>query len=902
VVDLDSYRQTLLYVYFGPEASTSEASVPMLSARRSEEGFELVNDRLRVLLAPGRPEIAEIAPLGARVRNELATWAPIDYGRGNQFRSRDGKETYQASLTENGPVCASVAYVGPDLSVTYTLCAGSPAVFYRIEAKNSATVSRFSGWAPGGDGENDTMWYESDEGLKRAVLQTGSFYRPFDDLRPHMKEGWLAFEDTRGEVVGELMDLQQTGRVSPYVHSAHGHTAVISTSLGNRMAQGAFVAARGDHDTLRRTYVAWKAPPAVGLGRPQTPADVPEPHVPVLGEDLLCIQGGIDWFLNTVTLTDPAELAPRLIQEIVARGGNYLIADDRRSDYVAPLLKEAHRLGIGVCLAPRTFPKRESGQLLCPYADHDAYVAAAENAARYGADGYYLVDEFAFPGTCEACCQGVRQIYGTEVPKELDFHRLAEPEMHNWMFFKMEVINNLIRDMTAAVRQHQPDAFVFHVTSPNNHFRLEMYHDLETHSQWVSTNNSDLYSTDLAHTRYMLAYIRGAQGNDRPVFTVNGCMYKPRETALNLRHHLMCGSNALWYFDLTFSRMYPGASGANDEAFRMLRDTGLGDILAHCRPVRYAAVLRSRAGWIDSVRRGEKTGGLVDYEERIRQRVLLRNLPVEIVFTRHLTREALNGYRLLILPSQRDLEPSSAQLVSDWVRAGGNVLVEGEAVQNPVLAELCGVEAGERVSGPADLTGTAQPFAGVVRQVSSSYVKVSSTGAETVARIGGQPAATIRRAGTGSAAYLALLDAPPEVVEPLVRHLAGTPPLTLPPEVAGDIDVTALTDGRRTVVAAYNRQVKESRTFEIALNAVPVAKDARLVEIERGRVSEAAQTLSATVAPGSVNIYLLASPADYTVPEGVPAAPLKPIQQSLQPGMDFLRLQPTAAASLVLPK
>jgi len=104
------------------------------------------------------------------------------------------------------------------------------------------------------------------------------------------------------------------------------------------------------------------------------------------------------------------------------------------------------------------------------------------------------------------------------------------------------------------------------------------------------------------------------------------------------------------------------------------------------------------------------------------------------------------------------------------------------------------------------------------------------------------------------------------------------------------------------MVAAYNRQMKESRTFEIALNAIPVAKDARLVEIERGRVSEAARPLSATIAPGSVNFYLLASPADYTVPEGEPASPLKPIQQSLQLGMDFLRLQPTAAAGLDLPK
>ena len=897
VIELRPYQQTLLYMYFGPEASESEAPAPMLEAGKSDEGFELHNDRLRVLLYPEAPEIAEIAPLGARTRNELATWRRVDHGRGNHFRYREDARPYEVSITEDGPVRKTVTYTSPDISVTYALLAGSDTIFYRISAKESSSVSRFTGWAPGGDGLRDSMWYESDDGLKRCALQTGGFYRPFDNIRSHMKEGWLAFEDARGEVVGEIMDLQQTGKVSPYVHSIHGQTAIISTRLADGDAQGAFVAARGDHNAVRHAYLAWKNPPAVLVGKPQTPDDVPQPRVPVLGRDFLRIHGGLNWFLATVTVRDPDELAPRLVREVIERGGNYILGDDRREQYIDPLLREAHKLGLGLCMAPRAFPK-DSGR--CPYADHDVYVETAARLARHHLDGYYLVDEFWFRGNCETCRKGFKEKYGMEIPEELDFHQLAEPPMHNWMFFKMEVINDLIRDMTAAVRKGNPDAFVFHVTSPNNHFRLEMYHDLETHSQWVSSNNSDLYSTNLDYTRYMMAYIRGAQGNDRPVFTVNGCLYKPDDVALNLRHHLMCGVNALWYFSWNYSRMYPEVAEACHEGFRMLRDTGLGDILARARPVRYAAVLRSRAGWYDSVRRGEKTGGLVDYEQRIRERVLLPNLPVEILFTRHLTREALDDYRLLILPSQRELEPETAELVAAWVRDGGNVLVEGETAQNETLADLCKVDLGERADGPADLVGTSEPLSGMSEQVSSAYVNLVGPTAQIVeiaAKIGDQPAATICQAARGRAAYLCFLNAPQDVVEPLVRRLAGTPPLTVPPEVARDIEVSALTDGKRTVVAAYNRHVKEARSFEIALNDIPVPEGAHIIEMERGRVSEFTGIVPAAVKAGDVSFYLLAAPEDYAVPEGIQPAPLAAIQSSLHPGVEFLRLKPKPAAT-----
>jgi len=896
VTDLAPHEQKLLYVYFGGAASQGQANPGLLEAASTGDGFALRNDRLRVMLDPEQPQPRVIAPLGARVANELANWRDVDRGMCNSIRNLD--ESYEVALTEDGPVRKTVAYTGPDLTISYSMLAGSDALFYEIRALQSTGVSRMTGWAPGGDGTHDTMWYESPEGLKRAVLRTGEFYRPFEDIRPFMKEGWLAFEDDRGEVVGEFFDLDQTTRVTPYVHSARGHTAPVSNQLEDGRMTGAFVAALGDHNAVRQTYIAWKNPPEAAVGAVQRPADVPEPKVPEFGRDFLRISGGLNWFLGTTTVSDPDELMPLLIRRIMADGANYVIGDDRRKEYVAPLVREAHRAGVGVLLKPRAF---QASDRLCPFAHHDDYVAGAANVASYGPDGAYLVDEFQFPGNCDECRTAFEERYGMPMPEKLDFARLADPAMHNWMLYKMEVINDLIRDMTAAVREQVPDAFVFHVTSPNNHFRLEGYHDLETQSQWVTTTNSDLYSTGVDHTRYMLAYIRGAQGNDRPVFTVNGCLYDADDVALNLRQHLMYGSNALWYFDLTFSRMYPEAAGANYEGFRMLRDTGLGQVLAQARPVRHTAVLRSRAGWMACLKRGEKSGRLLDYERRIQDRVLMHNVPTEILFSSHLTPDALGDYKVLIVPSEPVIEPEVADTIAQWVQQGGRVIVEGEAARNETLARLCGVTVGDRAEGPADLSGSG-PLAGADAQISSAYLQVASTEGEAVGTVGDSPAVSIAERGQGRACYVSLLDAPTELVRELVLDLGGPPPISVPEEASRDIEVSALSDGARTVVMVYNSHVNEPRTVDLTLNDLPVADGARVIEVEAGRVSDLDGALHAEVAPGHVGIYLLASPEQYAMSEVAERPPVAPVHLSMHPGTEFLRLEPEPERDADLPK
>jgi len=161
-----------------------------------------------------------------------------------------------------------------------------------------------------------------------------------------------------------------------------------------------------------------------------------------------------------------------------------------------------------------------------------------------------------------------------------------------------------------------------------------------------------------------------------------------------------------------------------------------------------------------------------------------------------------------------------------------------------------------------------------------------------LARIGDQPALTMRQAGEGRAMWLALLDAPDDIIEPIVRDLAGTPPLVVPDEVARDTDVAALSDGARTVVAVYNRAVRDAHSFELRLAGVPVAEGARLVDLGSGDQRDLGDIIQVHVPAGAVNFYLIADEQGYALPTGTAPQAIQPIQASARPGTEFLRLQP----------
>jgi len=885
-LDLAPYQTRLLFAYCGgvPAAPAAEPS-PGFAFRDRPAGYVLRNDKIHTELHRDRPSIGLIRPTASNTHNELATWAGMAYGRGAWFASAE--QTPKVELVEDGPVRKRLRYSLPDLEVTYTLYAGTGALFYSMRSDTRGGLRLATGWAPGGDVREDALYYEASNGLKELKLLECHFYRPFGRIDQFMKEGWLAIRDARGEVVGQFTDREALGKVTVYRHMTHGNNLTVSSKLRDGPAKGAYLAGLGDWATVRNAYVAWKHPPQVVVGALQKKQDAPRPSIPQFGEQFLAIEGGLGR-LPECPLPDNVLRVERVLTQIEKLGGNVVLASAHKPEILAEVLPRAHRRGLGVWASPGLPRKRP-----CPVAERQAYAQAARQLAESDIDGMYILDEYQFAGTCDGCREAFRKKYGMETPAKFDFGRLGEPAFHNFIFHKMDAITELVRAMTAAGREKRPDILYFMVTSPNNHFRPEGYHDLEKQSAWLTTTCSDLYSTNFDYVKYMMKHMRGAQGNEKPVLSVNGCLYTPRDTFVNAKMHLLAGANAMWHFSLNFMISYPRVKGANAKVLRWLQHTGLGRILARSRPARYLAVLRDRDAFIDSLTRGESTGNLTAYERRVRDLCQMRNVPTDILFTGRLTRDRLAAYKVLVVPSERVLSDDRARLIADYVRAGGRAVIEGETLRHPIMAALCDVKpAGDELASASNVTGAAAPLEAVSAEVATGLVPLApGPSAATIATADGRPAVTLAGAGKGVAAAVALIHLPVDIAKRLVLHLGGPRPVELPESLEEQIETNLLTDGERTVLAAYNPHYAERRSGEIDASALAL-DELVVTDFELGVQQKCSGAVSIDLPPDGFGFHLLAAPDGFVLPTHAVSTPGASSTQSSRPGMEFLRIAP----------
>lgn len=894
--DLSPHATRLLLLYCGTQPAAPAEAPYGFALTEEEDGFLLRNDKILISLDKKQAALGKIKPTGGNTRNQLAAWGAIGPGRGNWISLSGGggihpggPEKFEAAVLEDGAVRKRVRYTSPKLEVIYTLYAGAPAVFYSVTAKEALNVTRFTGWTPYGDGDRDALYYEANEGLKNLRLQGGTFYRPYGEIGRFLKEGWLAIADARGEVGGEFADRALLRTITIGHHQANGETIKAGGKLAaGKPAHGAFIAAEGDHTAVRNAYVAWKNPPELVKGELERRDAAPAPAVPRFGKEFILEVGPFAWFGATSRVRGDEVKAERLLTEIEKAGGNFVNTRMGRASFLSALIPRAHDRGMGIQIRAPVPHKPKP----CPVVEKDKYVEAAKRVAELGVDTLYLLDEYEFSGRCKGCRETFPKIYGMDMPANPDVSKLAEPAHHNFYLYKMNAITDVIRDMTLAARAIKPDIFTFQVTSPNNHFRLTGYHDLETQSEYLTTTCTDLYSTDLNATKYMMKHVRGTQGNEKPVLIVNGCKWTARDTRINAKHQLLAGANALWHFSFSFMRTCPGVTEANAKVSHWLTRTGMGDMLARSHPVPYLAVFRDRDAFIDSLKRGECSGRLTDYENRIRELCLMRNVPTDILFSKYLSPAELAKYKVLIVPHERVLSDARAEQIADYVRGGGSAIVEGEAVRNPILAALCGVEPADGALADATgLNGTADPLAGIEAEVASKIVPLRTAGAAVLAEANDAPAVTMATAGQGKIACVALTRMPTHIMKRLVRQLGGRRPIELTAELEEKIDTNVLTDGRRYIVAAHNPHYATHRSARLDTAALAAPAGAVAIDFDQGRRAPYNGDVQVELGPTRFAFVAVAAPQDCAMPEAAARSTAGAPAHAPVPGMTFLRIE-----------
>ena len=891
-VDLRAYDDKLLYLYAGgaPATGTGRGPLRIFEAARRPDGILLRTDQLECVLGVATPELRLIRPYGAG-GNMLTTWGPADRNYGYQSVRvnsdlRPLRKDLEVTLVD-GPVVKQVCYANAHARWVYTLYRDSGILNFRVALAEANKVRRETGWQAGESNARDALWYAAEDGLKKCPV---GWRARVEGITGHMKERWVAIVDDRtGEAGATFLQNGCEFDVSFYDHYTQGERVDDSFACGPAGVSGAYVAVVGGASRVRQHYVDWMNPPVVTLGRLQSHADRPAPQRPRFGEEFLVVQGSLRRFWPLSALDDE-DAARRTVQFVRSMGGNVaLMGRKDRPDFYPVFLNEAHRQNVSVFwdVYFNSLVRRPHS----PLDNLDAWLEAVAYQGRYGGDGFYLVDEFAYTGSSDVDKAHFRETYGHEMPERWDPSQLGkDPAMADLSVWRMDMYTRLLRAMHDKAQALSPGALTYVVTAPGQ-YEIQGYNDLEKMTEFLGTANSDLYATSHDYVRWGMQHIRGSQGNRRPVLSTPGGVISARGFRACLSYHLMNGANAVWHYTVQHRRSKAESVYATVPLFELLRDTPVGGILARGRLVTYAAVLHERTSFLDCIRTGDIHRNMTTLQVRVKKRGTIRNVPLDVLFASHLAEE-LGDYRVLIVPSGRAMSPQSAKTITGWVEQGGCVIFEGESIP--------GLRPGyEVVPFEGIVTGQAAPLLGRSYSTSSQRVPLDARDARVLATANGDPVVTASRLGKGTVVKVALLDGPNDLVEAVVRSLGGPLPCEADGETENMVRLSVSTDGTDVVLMLFNEHFSEAQDVTVKL------RGAALPETDGPRVAVNASTGTREPFMDSVRVRVPPAHPVFLLLTGETGAPdLPPAGDALGApayapggGMSFLRLEATRRAA-----
>ncbi|OGV48963.1 MAG: hypothetical protein A2017_09025 [Lentisphaerae bacterium GWF2_44_16] len=878
--ELEAYETRLFLLYCGNKKVENLKSNPGFIVSLEDNGWLLRNDWLEVVLRKEHPVIGILKPVGTKTKNELATWAAYDLGTANGGDWANG--AFKAEITANGPVMKQVVFKNEKLKVSYTLYSKSKSIFCKIEKigdKNLSTVAEtYSGWAPMGDGIHDSLVYETPEGIKELDLNYSNY--SVKEFLPYLKEGWLAFSDSNGETGGEFFDLQETKSVKISSHFCNGYASKVNLSSKSAIYKG-YTAQKGSWGDLRDLYIAWKNPAVVELGNVIDHANAIPPHVAEFGKDFIKVIGKAHWYNSSFGSKDFNEQIEKLLLITGRLGGNYVKSSGHRIEFNKILIPAARKIGFGVDLeiSGSAVPK-----------EREKSIKEIEDAAAQGCNMIHFMDEYWFKGNDEVCKNTFKEKYKMEMPDNWSEEKLSQPPYYNYIFYKMDAIAETARAMSNALKKKSPATKCYIVTSPVNHINLYKYHDLESFSDALMSTCSDVYTTRYDYAKYIIKQMRGAQGNDRPYFSVNGCLDNANDTTINAYMHVMLGANGMWHWVLSDFRMNPAINYANARVFNWLGLTDAGEIFGKARPFKYLAVLRDRDAFIDAIKSGDLNAG----QQRIQDICRITNVPLNILYSKHIQTENLNSYAVLIIPSNKVLSDNNAKIIDDYVKKGGTVIVEGLTLQNKIISDLCGISpASETLEKVTSVKGTENPFKEL--ELSSPLycvpVKTNSQDIKILAKQKDNGVVFERNAGKGKVIYVSLTNMPLDWTKRLAIYAGGKRPLEVSEGLETEIDTNILTDGKRYIVALHNLNGIKKVSGEIKIN-LNLPQATTLTDLFSGEQKKDWGKYSIILNPNGFSFVLLDTEGKYNLTDCIAVPQIETLPYSKNDGMKFLYLNP----------
>jgi len=894
--DLEPYEHKLFYVYVSDKEHPGAGRTWSLAAGKTDGFIDMANDAIRVKLYQAEPAIASLRLRSDGLGDAVANYSGINYGTAMDFSFGSTNWQWETSkITERGPVFVSVTQFGEyrgttGLEVGYTIFAGDvPYVVRTIRGRDGKppAIHRISRWAPGGRCDNTVISYESRAGIKQVRRVIGH-KDPVDtvkygDIRPFMKEGWYSFEDLGGEVVGECFDLDTVTRVTPSWTYHYAEQVRISGKTDKMEVSSVVVLDRGDWNRVRNIYVAFKNPPVVARGewQPYTELTVPKPDPTKDFYRVVYLPKPHFYIGHMLRHMAPEQVAQRNIRTVLGWGANVIRSrsfgpkNETTMAYWNELVRLAAIHGIAFYAMPpvdnplsgeeiKKMREASTSSRICPVAFRKAYHERrlgdlASACARHGGgDLVHVMDEYSYTCMCDKCKALFRKRYGGELPPATGGD-MKDPNYANSILFRIEVITETARDMAKAVRKENPKATTFSVVNLKGVNKLYRLTDMEEHSRYLDMGGVDLYG-GYDYYRSVLMFTRGAYGNRSRIENCvgyQGGKYLEYQMDLTTTY----GSSILYFASGSDMQVFSHRVTKTAAPYLLwLKLSGYHRLLSGMQPVKHAAVLRDRNLLFESIKHGEADDWAFVTERALYALANLKGIQMDMVFSRFFEPEALQDYRLLLVPDNKYLSKDFAGTMKAFAEQGGLVYVEGESCKaNSVMQGLC--TGGEKVAG-------IKGFDLFLRNVGSGKVLYTP--------------------GFLSEKLPRDLELTSEFKKALAKH-AGVGPVTVTAGQADGLDHMLFSDGKRYMLNVLNESPIMEQKCTATLHE-PVAKPAMWVNMRTGESGELDGPIAFSVEPRSASFFLISPKSEYTLPSPqVISARLRCYSENT--GMEFLNVE-----------
>jgi hypothetical protein len=648
------------------------------------------------------------------------------------------------------------------------------------------------------------------------------------------------------------------------------------------------------------------------MARAQPRDDAPAaPRVPVFGRDL--IRGYHDSLaargrpLPVYTGGDaPWDNIPHLIRWAKSRGGNYLsfyvatpmwrskyARNETQAAYLGNLLEMAHARGMGVQWSGTLMlwkTGKTSGNSIFFGADpppgfmesradmlqfRDVAVDIAEELAAYDIDMYWLFEETKYmianphdPAgfVREHGRQAFKARYGMEPATPVRIDKLVDPAQHNTVFFEMDAYTEVVEAMARAIKRINPSIVVGDSDASSTLTRIEGGpHDWERHSDFFDMQSMDIWGPPRDRYKWFRKLMRAMFDNRGASGLLS--MAGTGDIALAQDHQMMWGLQSLIFFGPvrvdTWAQLYDEVK----RNFQFYEYTGLGDLIARGQPLKRVALLRDGDGVREDIRRGRwlaaagETFG-TEYDVRLQKVVFLPQFQCDLVMSKYFTADTIAAYPALVLASCDVLSDDRVKVIEAYLAQGGNVFAEGDALVNPRLQALAGVQRTGPVREAEIMMAGAEegPFTGRMTDVAAAGARVKATARD------GTPILFENAVGKGRIVYSPLwlserVDAAAVggFFRAVCDDVAGPPPLRLVGDESQRLDSNLLvSDDGLLILGVYN---PTETAIDVELRWGEGTPPEFLTDFSRGPVVEFKGTAPLSIPPRRVIFWALGAAA-----------------------------------------